>query len=41
VPEIGDAFATARALFELAHQLLEATAADIEAVTHERAQLAP
>lgn len=34
VPEIGDELATARALSDLAHQLLEATVADIEAITH-------
>lgn len=39
VPEIGDELATARALSDLAHKLLEATAEDIEAITHERAQL--
>lgn len=39
IPEIGDELATARALSDLAHKLLEATAEDIEAVTHERAQL--
>ncbi|GLB68095.1 DUF1876 domain-containing protein [Arthrobacter mangrovi] len=33
VPEIGDELATARALADLAHQLIEATAADIEKVT--------
>ena len=39
VPEIGDELAVARALADLAHQLLEATAADIEAVTHEPAHI--
>lgn len=39
VPEIGDELATARALSDLAHRLLEATAADIEAVTHVPADL--
>ena len=39
VPEIGDELATARALSDLAHKLLEATAEDIEAITHEQAQL--
>jgi hypothetical protein len=39
VPEIGDELAVARALADLAHQLLEATAADIEAITHEPAHL--
>jgi hypothetical protein len=33
VPEIGDELAAARALSELAHQLLDAAADDIEAVT--------
>lgn len=33
VPEIGDELATARALADLAHQLIEATAADIERAT--------
>lgn len=36
---IGDELAVARALADLAHQLLEATAADIEAITHEPAHL--
>jgi Domain of unknown function (DUF1876) len=40
VPEIGDELAVARALSDLAHQLLEASAKDIEAVTHEPAHLA-
>jgi hypothetical protein len=39
VPEIGDELAVARALFDLAHKLLEATVTDIEAVTHEPAHL--
>jgi hypothetical protein len=39
VPEIGDELAVARALSELAHALLHAAAEDIEAVTHEPAQL--
>lgn len=39
VPEIGDELAAARALSELAHQLLHAAAEDIEAITHERAVL--
>ena len=39
VPEIGDEFAAARALSELAHHLLEAAAADIEAVTRQPAHL--
>jgi hypothetical protein len=33
VPQIGDELATARALADLAHQLIEATAADIENIT--------
>ncbi|GAA2525789.1 DUF1876 domain-containing protein [Pilimelia columellifera] len=37
VPDIGDELAVARALFDLAHHLLEAAAADIESATHERA----
>jgi hypothetical protein len=40
VPEIGDELAVARALADLAHQLVETTAADIEAVTHKSAHLA-
>lgn len=39
VPEIGDELAVARALSDLAHQLLDATAKDIEAITHQPAQL--
>lgn len=39
VPEIGDELAVARALSDLAHRLLEATAGDIEAITHEKAHL--
>lgn len=39
VPEIGDELAVARALADLAHQLLEATAADIEGITHESAHI--
>lgn len=35
VPEIGDELAAARALSDLAHQLLHAAAEDIEGVTHE------
>ena len=35
VPEIGDELAVARALSELAHNLLEVAAGDIEQVTHE------
>ena len=34
VPEIGDELAVARALWDLAHKLLEAAAADIEELTH-------
>jgi hypothetical protein len=41
VPEIGDELATARALSDLAHQLLDATVGDIEAMTHHRAPIAP
>ena len=37
VPEIGDELATARALSELAHRLLELTVADIETAQHEHA----
>ena len=39
VPEIGDELATARALADLAHQLIEVTAADIEKVTKAPAHL--
>lgn len=39
VPEIGAELATARALSDLAHRLLDAAAVDIEAVTHERTRL--
>jgi hypothetical protein len=39
VPEIGDELATSRALSDLAHKLLEATVADIEAMTHHPANL--
>ena len=39
VPEIGDELAAARALADLAHQLLEAAAGDIEAVTNTPAHL--
>ena len=35
VPEIGDELAVARAFADIAHQLLNAAAADIEAITHE------
>jgi len=34
VPEIGDELATARALADLAYQLLDVTAGDIEQFTH-------
>jgi hypothetical protein len=34
VPEIGDELAASRALADLAHQLLEAAADDIEGITH-------
>lgn len=39
VPEIGDELAASRALADLAHQLLQATAGDIEQVTHQPVQL--
>ena len=39
VPEIGDELAVARALTDLAHQLLEATVTDIETITHRPAHL--
>ena len=39
VPEIGDELATARALADLAHQLIEVTAAVIEQVTKETPHL--
>jgi uncharacterized protein DUF1876 len=39
VPQIGDELAVARALSELAHQLLDATAADIEQITHRPAHV--
>ena len=39
VPQIGDELAVARALSELAHQLLEATATDIERITHQWAHV--
>lgn len=35
VPEIGDELAAARALSDLAHQLLECCAQDLEQVVHE------
>ncbi|KUL23612.1 DUF1876 domain-containing protein [Actinoplanes awajinensis] len=34
VPEIGDELASARALADLAYQLLDAAAGDIEQITH-------
>jgi Domain of unknown function (DUF1876) len=39
VPKIGDELAVARALSELSHHLLDATAADIEKVTHQPAHV--
>ncbi|GIE92410.1 DUF1876 domain-containing protein [Actinoplanes regularis] len=39
VPEIGDELATSRALSDLAYQLLDATASDIEEITHRPAHL--
>ncbi|MFD4292326.1 DUF1876 domain-containing protein [Rhodococcus sp. NPDC058505] len=39
VPAIGDELATARALADLSHQLIDATAADIESITHRKALL--
>ena len=39
VPRIGDELAVARALSELSHQLLDATAADIERITHRPAHV--
>jgi hypothetical protein len=39
VPEIGDELSTARALADLANQLLEAGAADLEGVMHEHVTL--
>ncbi|MDV6014246.1 DUF1876 domain-containing protein [Haloechinothrix sp. LS1_15] len=39
VPEIGDELAVARALAELANRLLDITAGDIEAITHEPVHL--
>jgi len=39
IPEIGDELAVARALSDLAHRLLIAAAADIEAITHEPVRL--
>lgn len=39
VPQIGAELAAARALADLAHQLLDTAATDIEAVTHEHVRL--
>jgi hypothetical protein len=39
IPEIGDELAVARALADLAHQLIDATVTDIETVTHTPAHL--
>jgi hypothetical protein len=39
VPEIGDELAAARALSDLAHQLLHVAAQDIESMTHQPAHL--
>jgi hypothetical protein len=39
VPKIGDEVSIARALADLTHQLLDAAAQDIEAVTHRPAHL--
>lgn len=39
VPEIGDELASARALSDLAHRLLDASVADIEAMTHNAARV--
>ena len=39
VPAIGEELAAARALADLAHQLIETTAADIEKSTHNPARL--
>ena len=39
VPEIGDELATARALSDLAHRLLDTAAGEIEAITHEPVHL--
>jgi hypothetical protein len=39
VPEIGDELAVARALADLSHQLIEASAADIESITGKPARL--
>lgn len=39
IPQIGDELATARALGELAHRLLETAARDIEQSTHQPTRL--
>ncbi|GAA1205469.1 DUF1876 domain-containing protein [Prauserella alba] len=39
IPEIGDELAVARAMADLSHQLIEVTAGDIEAVTHQPTHL--
>jgi hypothetical protein len=39
VPEIGDELATARALSELSHHLLDTAADDIERITHQPTHL--
>ncbi|NIK59167.1 DUF1876 domain-containing protein [Kribbella shirazensis] len=39
IAEIGDELAVARALSALAHELLEVTAFDIEAITHKHVHL--
>lgn len=39
IAEIGDELAVARALSDLAHQLLHAAASDIEAITHKPAHV--
>ncbi|WP_158852133.1 DUF1876 domain-containing protein [Saccharothrix deserti] len=39
VPEIGDELASARALSDLAHRLLDAATADIEGITHRPAHV--
>jgi hypothetical protein len=39
VPQIGDELAVARALSELSHQLVDATASDIEQITHRPAHV--
>jgi hypothetical protein len=39
IAEIGDELAAARALSNLAHELLDAAASDIEQITHEHIRL--